>query len=54
MRTISWATNIGNLENFKYWIWGYGGKHEISDVSYLTKSYQAVQATPYVPENDLA
>lgn len=27
---------------------------KISDVSYLTKSYQPIQATLYVPENDLA
>lgn len=27
---------------------------KISDVSYLTKSYQPVQATPYGPENHLA
>lgn len=27
---------------------------KISDVSYFTKSYQPVKATPYVPENDLA
>lgn len=27
---------------------------KISDVSYATKRYEPIKATPYVPENDLA